>query len=165
MGSFYGNYGGSGGTTNYNELENKPIINLTGLPNNPIDLSKLQPGEYILKGYYKYNNIDEDIKFNRTLKFSVVEDPISEQKNIFFTTTENNKYTTYLITYDKNNNEYVITNPSSNGGEKEVVFIESLEEEGKQGILYVYNNDIYQWEDGKFVDMTNKDSIGLWGQI
>lgn len=46
------NNGGSGGTSDYNELSNKPIINLTGTAENPITLGTFTgPGLYVLRGY------------------------------------------------------------------------------------------------------------------
>lgn len=170
MGSFYGNYsiggGGSGGTFNYDELLNKPIVNLTGLPDNPIDLSNLQPGEYLLRGYYKYNSSGgEEIEYTDFLKLTVVQDSITQQKNIFYVTTENNKYIIYLITYDENNIDYLITNPSMGNEGTKIVFVDSLEEMGDPEVLYVYDNNIYQWKDDQYVGMTNKSDVGLWGTI
>ena len=66
MGSFYGNYsvggGGGEGTSNYNELTNKPITNLTGTDSKPIVLGDLFTGEYLIKGTYIYNLSDKNKK-------------------------------------------------------------------------------------------------------
>ena len=62
MTSFYGRAGGNGGsgTTNYNELANKPIVNLSGLT--AINFSTLTVGLYNIRGNYIYNSEDGDVK-------------------------------------------------------------------------------------------------------
>lgn len=48
--------GGSGGTTDYNDLSNRPIINVMG---EDIDLSRLSTGVYNIKGTFKVCADDE----------------------------------------------------------------------------------------------------------
>jgi len=48
------------GTGNYNKLQNIPIVNLFGeSPLNAVDLSGLNPGHFILNGYYKTSSVGE----------------------------------------------------------------------------------------------------------
>ena len=59
MVSFYGNAGGeggggSGGTTNYNDLTNKPFINMVGTSANPMIIQNLLSGRYLISGYFKH---------------------------------------------------------------------------------------------------------------
>lgn len=171
MGSFYGNYGvdsgggGGGGTTNYDELSKKPIINLYGLPNNPIVISTLNAGLYLLKGYYKFNTITESLSYdNDVLLLTVTVDYFSGQKNAFFTRTENNQYITYLVTYEKNSEAYKISHPSD-GVKDEIVFVTVLPPAGRTETLYVCNNSIYQYVDDKFVNLTNPGTVGTWGEF
>ena len=65
MTSFYGRGGssnsGEGGVSNYNELSNKPIANLSGATA-PINLSTLVVGLYNIRGNYIFNAKDGEVK-------------------------------------------------------------------------------------------------------
>ena len=64
MVSFYGNAGGegggSGGTTNYNDLTNKPFINSVGTSANPTIIQNLSSGRYLISGYFKHGTDEPD---------------------------------------------------------------------------------------------------------
>lgn len=49
----------SGGVINYNELEDKPIINKVGSIANPIIIEELEAGKYSIKGEYKLKADDD----------------------------------------------------------------------------------------------------------
>ena len=88
MGSFYGQVSlggsGSGGVSDYNELSNKPIKNLTGLT--AINLSLLEEGLYNVKGNYIYNSSDTAVKTfaSPRLLQVLLDDSVTDAKNIIF---------------------------------------------------------------------------------
>lgn len=51
-----GSGGGSGGTTNYDDLKNKPVTNLTG---DPVVISTLESGVYNIEGTWAMTADDE----------------------------------------------------------------------------------------------------------
>ena len=63
MSSFYGGPsvgGGGGGSSNYNDMSNVPIKNITGTSANRfINFAGLDAGHYNLKGYYKKDSQSE----------------------------------------------------------------------------------------------------------
>lgn len=64
------NAGGSGGTSDYNELTNKPFINQIGTDSSPIVLRKLQTGAYILNGVCTpYEGSDNYMTANNAVTF------------------------------------------------------------------------------------------------
>lgn len=48
---------GGNGSSNYNELDNKPIINLTSSATNPIIVDTLEQGIYKINGQYKISSL------------------------------------------------------------------------------------------------------------
>lgn len=170
MGSFYGNYGGGdgsgGGTTNYNELSNKPIINLTGTDNKPIVFGNLATGEYLVKGFYIYNENDDNKKETQLLHLSVSTDETTGEKICKFEKCEANKWFMYLViitTDDFLVNKYSFSKPSDN-----ILFTaeSELPEQGAEEVLYVTENTIQQWKDDKYVVLADSEGTGkniLWG--
>lgn len=58
------------GTTNYEELENKPFINKTGTEESPIYLRDLQTGGYVLTGVCKpFSGSDDSMVANNAITF------------------------------------------------------------------------------------------------
>ena len=104
MGSFYGNgwsTGNSeGGTTNYDDLSNKPIVNLTGTENSPINFSDLEYGNYLIKGFYKYSVIDENRQFLSPIMVSVVMDNHTEEKACKYEIVENQDFLIITVYYN-----------------------------------------------------------------
>ena len=111
MSSFYGGasiYGagnGSGGTSDYNDLQNVPVKNLVGAESNPIILSQLQEGNYILTGFYKFTETDSEInRINRT-EISVANDIVTDEKidairgNIKYQLSRRKDYFTILLSH------------------------------------------------------------------
>lgn len=104
MSSFYGNGvivsgSGGGGTTNYNELDNKPITNLTGIL--PIDFSLLEIGVYNVKGNYKYSSDEETHTWLNSNIVQVFEDTVTGHKILRFDVYENDKRYTQTIIYNE----------------------------------------------------------------
>ena len=167
MGSFYGNYGGSGGgsggTTNYNELSNKPIINLNGLPNSPTILYSLTEGEYMVSGYYKYNNIESSVYYMDSWHITVEIDEFTQQKNIYYARTEGNSYVVYDIIYHEDSEEYDIVR---NEFKKDISFLDELPQDGEENKLYVTLNGIYIYRESAFVLMSSSSDAYVpnnWG--
>lgn len=105
MGSFYGNGGcvseGGSGNSDYNQLQNTPIKNLTGTEGSPINFTNLSFGEYKITGYYIYNLNSE--KFNtKSLYISVFEDTETKKKIIKFEEFENSQFYIITLTYEEN---------------------------------------------------------------
>ena len=87
MASFYGTgvivgSGGGEGTTNYNDLENKPIINLIGVL--PVNLNILEVGTYNIRGNYKYEENGETHTFAETHLVQVFQDSVTQNKIVRF---------------------------------------------------------------------------------
>lgn len=62
--------GGTGGTSDYNELTNKPFINKTGTEASPIYLRELETGGYVLNGTCSpYVNSDTYMGANNAITF------------------------------------------------------------------------------------------------
>jgi len=100
--SFYGRGGGASsggsGTSNYNELSNKPITNLVGLT--AINLSSLTVGLYNIRGNYIFNAEDGEVKnFPSPTFVKVLLDTVSGDKIITYDIYEEGKHLTYSIDY------------------------------------------------------------------
>lgn len=105
MSSFYGNGGwasgsGGSGTTNYNDLTNQPISNLTGTESSPITLSELDYGIYLIKGSYRYNADDEVKQSSSPLSVQVFQDERTGEKAIKFEIIENQEVIVVTVFYD-----------------------------------------------------------------
>lgn len=100
MSSFYGRGGGASaggsGTSNYNELGNKPITNLVGLT--AINLSALTIGLYNIRGNYIFNAEDKEVKTFPSQTFvQIMLDTVTGDKIVTYDTYENGKHLTYSI--------------------------------------------------------------------
>lgn len=106
MGSFYGHgwcTGGGesgGGTTDYNDLSNKPIVNLTGTESSPVTFSDLEYGNYLIKGFYRYSANDES-KQSISLSVIITQDQESDDKVAKFEVIENQEVIVIAVFYDK----------------------------------------------------------------
>lgn len=104
MGSFYGNgswtsSSGGSGTTNYNDLTNQPIINLTGTESSPIALNELDYGIYLIKGLYRYNATDEIKQSSSPLSVQIFEDIATGNKAAKFEVIENKEVIIITVYY------------------------------------------------------------------
>ena len=169
MGSFYGNYsvggGGGEGTSNYNELTNKPITNLTGTDSKPIVLGDLFTGEYLIKGTYIYNLSDKNKKETLLLHVNISLDEVTRERICNFEKCENNTCFMYVViirTDDYLINKYSFNKPSNN-----ILFIaeSELPLTGVEEVLYITEKAIYQWRDNDYVLLASSErSIDpLWG--
>ena len=109
MASFYGtgvivSGGGGEGTTNYNDLENKPIINLIGV--SPINFKNLEVGTYNIRGNYIYEENGNTYTFADTHLVQVFQDSITQDKIVRFDIYENNQRYTKSIIYNSVSNTY-----------------------------------------------------------
>lgn len=104
MGSFYGHGWGTGngeggsGTSNYNDLSNKPIVNLLGTESSPVNLSDLEYGNYLIKGFYRYSASDEN-RQSISLSVSVSQDTASDDKVAKFEVIENQEVIVITVFY------------------------------------------------------------------
>lgn len=101
MSSFYGNGGvsGGGGTSDYNQLTNVPVKNITGTEGSPINFELLTFGEYKISGYYKFNS-DSEVFNKNVLYVSIFEDNETKKKIIKFEEFENSQFYIMTLTYE-----------------------------------------------------------------
>jgi hypothetical protein len=149
--SFYGNGvgigTGEGGTSNYNDLTNKPITNLTGLT--PINLSALTVGLYSIRGKYIFNADDSEIKnFASATLVKVVLDTITGDKVVTFETYENAKHISYSVDYFQDSSykleKYTYETINANADTTE-----ELPAEGNISQIYSTNEGLYVWNEEK----------------
>lgn len=161
MSSFYGSYGGtgggtSGGTSNYNDLLNKPLINITGLSTSPIVLNTLNYGCYMITGSFIYTEKDTDVKTVSYQNYiEIKQDTVSGRKVAVFSTFENGEYFVYNIYFNDDETclQDKILIKQSDGG---IIFLKEEDLPSITGVeskLYVTELAIYQWKDGKWLNM------------
>lgn len=168
--SFYGRGGGSSsggsGTSNYNELSNKPITNLVGLT--AINLSTLTVGLYNIRGNYIFNAKDNEIKsFNSSTFVEVMLDTVTGDKIVTFDVYENSKHLTYSIDYfedgsyrvDKYTYEIINTSASTT---------EELPAQGDVSKIYSTDEGLYVWNENKqdYVQLgTGEETEQTWDKM
>lgn len=102
MSSFYGYggiSGGGGGVSDYNQLTNIPIKNVTGTETSPVNFELLTFGEYKISGYYIYNKNSEVFNKN-VLYISIFEDKETKKKIVKFEEFENSQFYIITLTYE-----------------------------------------------------------------
>jgi hypothetical protein len=168
MSSFYGNYGGTGGgaggTSDYNDLSNKPLINITGSSTSPVVLNTLNYGCYMIKGSFVYTAKDTDVKTVSYQNYiEITQDTVSGRKVANFSTFEDGAYYIYNIYFNDDETCLVDKTPikKSDGG---IIFLK--EEDlpdivGVESTLYVTELAIYQWKDGEWFNM----NALAWGEF
>jgi hypothetical protein len=149
MTSFYGRGGGTGtggsGTSNYNELSNKPITNLVGLT--AINLSTLTIGLYNIRGNYIFNAEGGEVKaFSSPTFVKVMLDTVTNDKIVTFDTYENGKHLTYSIDYF-NDGTYHIDKFTYEIITTEAGTTEDLPEEGDSTKLYATDEGLFVWNE------------------
>lgn len=109
MVSFYGNVGGegggSGGTTNYNDLINKPFINSVGTTSSPIVIQSLESGRYLISGYFKHGiSQTENVEVPAGTKAEIIVgvDTVTGYKVAEYNTFQNGEIIINKILYDEN---------------------------------------------------------------
>lgn len=107
MSSFYGHgwctTGGESGTSNYDDLLNKPIVNLTGTETLPVIFSDLGYGNYLIKGFYRYVANDVN-KQTINLSVKIVQDQETDKKVAKFEIVENQEIIVITVFYDNQGN-------------------------------------------------------------
>lgn len=157
MSSFYGCYGSSStgtGTSDYNELANRPFINITGTQENPIVLNSLGYGNYVIKGFFMYVT-NGNLKNTSQLLVSITQDKITLKKTSFYETIENEKLYFYTVIF--NDDGTCLINKESINKTNGTIFIgeSELPTIGSENILYITENNIYQWRNGAYILMNN----------
>jgi hypothetical protein len=165
MSSFYGNYGGTsggaGGTSDYNDLLNRPFTNIVGTSTSPINLSNLDYGNYIIKGSYIYCDKDTDVKTVKQNYVEIFQDTVSLRKVAKFETVEDGASYVYLIFF--NDDGTCLQDKTPIKKSEGVIFLDEsdLPIPGAESILYVTENTIYQWKDNNYIDM----NAPVWGDF
>lgn len=169
--SFYGNGGGIGsggsGTSNYNELTNKPITNLVGLT--AINLSALTVGLYNIRGNYIFSAEDGEIKhFSSPTFVKIMLDTVSGDKVATFDIYENGRHLTYSIdflvdgSYKVDKYTYEIINTSA-GTTEELPAI------GDSSQLYSTDEGLFVWNETarEYVQLGTEEAAGeqTWGEM
>lgn len=117
MSSFYGHgwsTSGSGGTSDYNDLSNKPITNLTGTETSPVIFSDLGYGNYLIKGFYRYSADDDNRKIN-SLSVLITQDDETDEKVAKFEVIENQEIIVVAVFYD-NDGSFIESRVALGGG-------------------------------------------------
>jgi hypothetical protein len=166
MSSFYGSYcgtsGSANGTSDYNDLLNKPFTNIVGTLSSPIVLNNLDYGNYMLKGSFIYTSKDKDIKSVSYQNYiEIVQDAVSLKKVAKYETFEDGKFYIYSIYFNDDNT--CLLDKMSISKSEGTIFLneEDLPEEGIESILYVTELAIYQWKNGEWVNMRDP----LWATL
>lgn len=147
--SFYGrgiigSGSGEGGTTNYNELSNKPITNLTGLT--AINLNSLELGLYNIRGNYIYNSTDTETKTLASPRLlQVLLDSVSGLKVVVFDYYENGRHFTRTITYNTDDT-YEVNNYSYDSVEA-AADLSELPTTGDVSRIYTTSEGVFVWSD------------------
>lgn len=113
MASFYGNVsyaGGDGSVSDYNQLSNIPIKNLTGTTAVPILLAALEPGSYNINGTFKCG---ENTSLEEAVNLFVTILGNGEQKTVRYDGYEDDSY--FIITAKVLENNEVSLNRLSIG--------------------------------------------------
>ena len=168
--SFYGRGGGNNpggsGTSNYNELTNKPITNLVGLT--AINLSALTVGLYNIRGNYVFNSEDVENKtFPSPTFVKVLLDTKSGDKIVTYDIYENGKHLTYTIDFypdstykvDKYTYEIISTESGST---------EDLPDKGDATKLYATDDGLYVWNESvqDYVQLgTGEETEQTWDEM
>ena len=102
--SFYGGgcvvVNGGGGSSNYNDLMNVPIVNLTGTSMQPVVFSELAFGNYIVAGYRRYNQNDTVYLETTPTYVQVFEDDVTLKKIVRTELFENGEYYMVALIYE-----------------------------------------------------------------
>lgn len=102
--SFYGGgcvvVNGGGGSSNYNDLMNVPIVNLTGTSMQPVVFSELAFGNYIVAGYRRYNQNDTVYLETTPTYVQVFEDDVTLKKIVRTEVFENGEYYMVALIYE-----------------------------------------------------------------
>ena len=102
--SFYGGgcvvVNGGGGSSNYNDLMNVPIVNLTGTSMQPVVFSELTFGNYIVAGYRRYNQNDTVYLETTPTYVQVFEDDVTLKKIVRTELFENGEYYMVALIYE-----------------------------------------------------------------
>ena len=160
MSSFYGNGGGGGGgTSDYNALNNKPIINLTGIT--PIDFSALPEDVYNIKGNYKYSADGETYTWLSANLVYVSKDTLTDNKIVHFDVYENDKR--YSITIIYSDDDYKVEKFAY-----DVIVSkqdkEELPEVGDSGSIYSTEEGVFVYVNGDYRQLGTSDDYN-WEPI
>ena len=164
MSSFYGHGsakggGGGGGTSDYNALNNKPIVNLTGIT--PIDFSALPEDVYNIKGNYKYSADGETYTWLSANLVYVSKDTLTDNKIVHFDVYENDKR--YSITIIYSDDDYKVEKFAY-----DVIVSkqdkEELPEVGDSGSIYSTEEGVFVYVNGDYRQLGTSDDYN-WEPI
>ena len=164
MSSFYGNGsakggGGGGGTSDYNALNNKPIVNLTGIT--PIDFSALPEDVYNIKGNYKYSANGETYTWLSANLVYVSKDTLTDNKIVHFDVYENDKR--YSITIIYSDDDYKVEKFAY-----DVIVSkqdkEELPEVGEAGSIYSTEEGVFVYVNGDYQQLGTSNDFN-WEPI
>ena len=122
MSSFYGpggvGKGGSSGTSDYNELTNKPIKNILGTSEDLFfNLKSIDYGNYSLTGYFKTHAEGSLRKAESALQLAVSKDSSTGEKTITYMEVKDNTPTNHTIIYRDNGEVHEYTFPLNASGD------------------------------------------------
>ena len=128
--SFYGGgcvvVNGGSGSSDYNDLVNAPIQNLTGTSIQPVVFSELDFGNYSITGYRRYNQNDT-VYLEPTPTFvQVFEDEITSKKIVRTEIFENGEYFMVALIYESDGSYFMKKFSFSTGGSGDIPPSESV---------------------------------------
>jgi len=146
------------GTTNYNELDNRPIINLTGIL--PVDFSSLDVGVYNVTGNYKYGADDTTKTWDAPNMVYVFKDTVTGKKVLRFDVYEDGARYTLTLVYE-DDGTYIISKYSY--GLVSADSVADLPAVGDKSQIYTTKDGIYVWDGQEYKQLGNSDPN--WGTI
>lgn len=146
------------GTTNYNELDNRPIINLTGVL--PVDFSSLDVGVYHVTGNYKYGADDVTKTWNTPNMVYIFKDTVTGKKVLRFDVYEDGARYTLTLVYE-DDGTYTISKYSY--GMVSADSVADLPTTGNKSQIYTTKDGIYIWDGQEYKQLGNSDPN--WGTI
>lgn len=177
MVSFYGNAGGegggSGGTTNYNDLINKPFINSVGTTSSPIVIQSLESGRYLISGYFKHGTSQtENVEVPAGTKAEVIVgiDTVTGYKVAEYNTFQNGEIIINKILYNQSGAldkiEKINVGAPGEGGQIIQYDTPPAASQDNLGKIIQYTgttND--NFTNGYFYKCIEKDSVYSWVEI
>jgi hypothetical protein len=154
--------GASGGTSDYNNLLNTPITNISGSESSPVVLNSLDYGMYLLTGSYKYVPRADIQSIKYKILVTISQDTATALKVASFETYEDGEAYHYsILFYDDGTclqSKVLFSNK-----EESILFIneEDLPTYGQENLLYITEDSILKWNGEEYINMGGSQ----WGSF
>lgn len=145
-------------TTDYDKLLNTPVKNVAGTAETPIILNTLDYGSYVLSGSYLYTSKDSTVKtISYKTNIQIYQDAVSQRKVAKFENIEDSIFYIYTIYFNDDETCLQDKLQISNSSQTGVLFVKEadLPATGVEGILYVTEQNLYQYTTDGYVNMNS----------